>query len=88
MIAALYVAAGIGHLAAPDALLSITPSWVPFAPQVILLTGIFELTAPAALLARSPLRWWAASCWRCMRCGCGPRISSTPSTALRCLHFQ
>ena len=59
ILALLYVAAGIGHLAVPDALLSITPSWVPFAPQVIFLTGVFELAASAALLTRTPLRWWA-----------------------------
>jgi uncharacterized membrane protein len=59
VLAAFFVAAGIAHLAAPDKLLSITPSWVPFAPQVIFLTGMFELTASAALVTRSPLRWWA-----------------------------
>ena len=50
--------AGIAHLWAPDQLLAITPSWVPLAPQVIFLTGVFELVASAALLA-GPLRRWA-----------------------------
>src|SRR5580700_3683720 len=58
VLAALYVAAGIAHLWAPDQLLAITPSWVPLAPQVIFLTGVFELAASAALLTR-PLRRWA-----------------------------
>jgi uncharacterized membrane protein len=58
IIAALYVAAGIAHLWAPEALLAITPSWVPLAPQVIMLTGLFELAASVALITR-PLRWWA-----------------------------
>jgi uncharacterized membrane protein len=58
MLAALYVSAGIAHLWAPDQLLAITPSWVPMAPQVIFLTGVFELVASAALLTR-PLRRWA-----------------------------
>jgi uncharacterized membrane protein len=58
ILAALYVAAGIGHLWAPDKLLAITPSFVPFAPQVIFLTGLFEFAASAALLTR-PLRRWA-----------------------------
>jgi uncharacterized membrane protein len=58
LIAALYVAAGIAHLWAPEALLAITPSWVPLAPQVILLTGLFELAASVALITQ-PLRWWA-----------------------------
>jgi uncharacterized membrane protein len=31
---------------------------VPFAAQVIFLTGIFELAASVALVTR-PLRWWA-----------------------------
>jgi uncharacterized membrane protein len=58
VLAALYVAAGVAHLWAPDQLLAITPSWVPLAPQVIFLTGVFELVASAALLTR-PLRRWA-----------------------------
>jgi uncharacterized membrane protein len=58
MLAALYAAAGIAHLLAPDQFLAITPSWVPLAPQVIFLTGVFELAASAALLTR-PLRPWA-----------------------------
>jgi uncharacterized membrane protein len=57
VLAALYIAAGIGHLAVPDKFLLITPNWVPFAPQVIFLSGIFELAASAALLT-TPLRWW------------------------------
>jgi uncharacterized membrane protein len=58
MLAALFVAAGIGHLAATDKFLAITPSWVPFAPQVIVATGVCELAGSVALLTR-PLRWWA-----------------------------
>jgi uncharacterized membrane protein len=58
ILAAFYSAAGVAHLLTPDKLLAITPSWVPFAPQVILFTGIFELAASIALVTR-PLRWWA-----------------------------
>ena len=58
IIAASYVAGGIAHLAVPDILLSITPSWVPFAPQVIFFTGLFEFAAAAALVTK-PLRYWA-----------------------------
>ncbi len=58
IIAAFYTAAAIAHLVAPDTLLLITPSWVPFAPQVIFLTGLFEIAASAALLTK-PLRFWA-----------------------------
>jgi uncharacterized membrane protein len=57
-LAALFAAAGIAHLYAPDQFLAITPSWVPFAPQVILLTGLCELAGAVALVTR-PLRWWA-----------------------------
>jgi uncharacterized membrane protein len=58
ILAALYVAAGIAHLMAPDQLLAITPSWLPFAPQVILVTGLCELAGAAALVTK-PLRRWA-----------------------------
>jgi uncharacterized membrane protein len=58
ILAAFFVAAGVAHLAVPDVLLSITPDWVPFAPTVILATGIFEFAAAAALVTR-PLRFWA-----------------------------
>ena len=57
-IAALYVAAAVAHFAAPDKLLSITPSWVPFAPQVIFLTGVFEVAVSVALITQ-PFRIWA-----------------------------
>jgi uncharacterized membrane protein len=60
ILAAFYSAAGTAHLWAPDKLLAITPSWVPFAPQVIFLTGLFELAASIALLTK-PLRRWAGA---------------------------
>jgi uncharacterized membrane protein len=58
IIAAFYSAAGFAHLWVPSILLSITPNWVPFAPQVIFLTGLFEFAASVALITR-PLRYWA-----------------------------
>ena len=58
ILAAFYTAAGIAHLWVPEKLLAITPSWVPLAPQVIFLTGIFEILGSVALVTR-PLRWWA-----------------------------
>ncbi len=57
MLAAFFAAAGFLHLRAPDALLLITPHWVPFAPQVILASGLFELVAALALLTKSLRRW-------------------------------
>lgn len=59
LLAAFYTAAGVAHLIAPDKLLSITPSWVPLAPQVIMLTGMFEIAASLALVSNTRLRWWA-----------------------------
>ncbi len=58
ILAAFYLAAGIAHLAVPDKLLAITPSWVPFAPQVIFIPGLCELAGSVALVTR-PLRRWA-----------------------------
>jgi uncharacterized membrane protein len=52
IIAVIYAGAGVMHLAIPDKLLLITPDWVPFAPQVIFLTGVFELAASIALITR------------------------------------
>jgi uncharacterized membrane protein len=59
IIAIFFIGAGIAHLAAPEKLLLITPTWVPFAPQLIFLTGIFEFAASVALVTHTPLRWWA-----------------------------
>ncbi|MGJ4949905.1 DoxX family protein [Bradyrhizobium sp. HKCCYLS20291] len=50
IIAIFYLAAGIAHLAAPEQLLAITPSWVPWAREVIFVTGLFEIGASVALL--------------------------------------
>ena len=58
VIAAFFVAAGVAHLAVPQALLSITPDWVPFAPQVIFVTGLCEFAGAAALVTRR-FRYWA-----------------------------
>ena len=58
ILAAFFIAAGSAHLAAPQALLAITPGWVPFPRQVIFLTGLFEFAAAAALVTR-PLRRYA-----------------------------
>lgn len=49
-LALLYALAGALHLILPAPFLKITPSWVPFAPQVIALTGMAELAGAAALI--------------------------------------
>jgi uncharacterized membrane protein len=58
VMAGFYAAAGIAHLVVPDKLLTITPSWVPFATQLIFLTGLCELAGAVALVTK-PLRRWA-----------------------------
>lgn len=50
VLAAFFVTAGIAHLSVPGAFLTITPDWVPFAPQVIFGTGLCELAGAAALV--------------------------------------
>jgi len=58
VLAAFFLAAGVAHIWVPDKLLAITPSWVPFAAQVIFVTGFCEIAGAIALVTR-PLRWWA-----------------------------
>lgn len=58
ILAAFYATAGLAHLWVPQKLLAITPSWVPFAREVILVTGLCELAGAIALVTK-PLRWWA-----------------------------
>ncbi len=58
VLAGLFVAAGIAHLWAPEKFLAITPSWVPWAPQVIFITGLCEIAGSIALVTKR-LRWWA-----------------------------
>jgi len=58
LLAAFFAAAGVAHLAVPDKLLAMTPDWVPFAREVIFVTGLCELAGAVALVTR-PLRGWA-----------------------------
>jgi uncharacterized membrane protein len=55
ILATFYATAGAAHLWAPHKLLAITPSWVPFAREVILITGLCELAGAVALVTK-PLR--------------------------------
>ena len=48
-LAALYMGAGILHVEWPEPFLSITPDWVPFPEQVILLTGLVEIACAIGL---------------------------------------
>jgi uncharacterized membrane protein len=50
LMAAFYIAAGIGHLIRPDAFLPIVPDFVPLPRETILITGLCELAGAVALL--------------------------------------
>jgi uncharacterized membrane protein len=50
LMAAFYIAAGVGHLLRPDAFLPIVPDFVPYPREVILITGVCELAGALALL--------------------------------------
>lgn len=60
VLAAFYALAGIGHLVFTDAMVRITPDWVPMAREVVIVTGIAELIGAAGLLTR---RWRVAAGW-------------------------
>ena len=55
VLAAFFAAAGVARLAVPEPFIAITPDWVPFKPQVILVTGLCEIAGAVALVTR-PLR--------------------------------
>jgi uncharacterized membrane protein len=54
LLAAVYLAAGAGHLWSTDTFLLIVPSWVPAPRAVILITGVCEIIAALALFTT---RW-------------------------------
>lgn len=45
-----YIAAGIWHFVRPDAMIGITPGWVPQPELVVSLTGVAEIAGAIALL--------------------------------------
>ncbi len=50
LLAIFYFGAGVLHLMSPEGFLQITPSWVPFAPEVVAFTGIAEIAGAIGLL--------------------------------------
>ena len=62
VLAAAYLGAGVMHLRAPGAFLSITPDWVPQPELVIAATGVAEILGATALVAVPRLRRTAAIC--------------------------
>lgn len=57
-MAALYAAAGVFHIANPQAFLPIVPDWVPAPVPVLVVTGICEIAGAIGLLT-ARWRWWA-----------------------------
>ena len=54
LLAAIYLLAGVLHIIAPHAFLTIVPDWVPFPQQVVLLTGLCEIGGAVGLMTA---RW-------------------------------
>ncbi len=50
LLALAYLTAGVFHLRSPAGFVAITPGWVPFPDQVVLLTGVAEIAGAAGLL--------------------------------------
>jgi len=59
LLAAIYLAAGVLHIAAPHAFLTIVPGWVPFPREVVFVTGLCEIAGAAGLMT-GRWRWLAA----------------------------
>lgn len=51
-----YMIAGIAHLTSPEGFVQITPTWVPYPYEVVLLTGLCEVAGAFALLFIPNLR--------------------------------
>jgi uncharacterized membrane protein len=58
IMAAFFAGGCVLHFRATDSLLAMTPDWVPFPREVVLITGILELAGAIALLMPR-WRWWA-----------------------------
>lgn len=52
MLALIYFIAGVIHIKSPGGFVAITPAWVPWPEQVVLLTGICEIAGAIGLLTR------------------------------------
>jgi len=57
IMAAFFAGGFVLHLASPDALMAITPDWVPFPGAVVFITGVIELFGAVALLVPRLRRW-------------------------------
>ncbi len=59
LLSLVYLIAGVAHVRSPSGFLQITPAWVPFPEQVVLLTGVCEIAGAVALAFIPQLRWAA-----------------------------
>jgi uncharacterized membrane protein len=50
LLAIFYLIAGVSHLKSPGGFIAITPSWVPYAPEVVMLTGVAEIAGSIGLI--------------------------------------
>ena len=57
VMAAFFAAGFVLHVKAADALVAITPDWVPFPRAAVLATGVLELIGAASLLVPRLRRW-------------------------------
>lgn len=60
LLVAFFALAGVAHLLVTDAMVRITPAWVPFPHVVVVATGLCELAGAAGLVTR---RWRRAAGW-------------------------
>jgi uncharacterized membrane protein len=58
VMAAFFAFGFVLHLRAADALVAITPGWVPYPREIVFITGVLELAAALALLVP---RWRRAT---------------------------
>ena len=60
LLIAFYGIAGIGHLLATDAMVKITPAWVPFPHEVVIATGLCEIAGAIGLVTK---QWRRTAGW-------------------------
>jgi uncharacterized membrane protein len=56
LFAALFLAAGVGHFGSPDLFLKIVPPYLPYPRELVLISGVFEVTLGVLLLLPATTR--------------------------------
>jgi uncharacterized membrane protein len=56
LLGLIYVVAGVAHIRSPGGFVQITPGWVPWPEQIVLLTGVAEIAGAVALIFIPSLR--------------------------------